>query len=78
MGENESFVFFIEGESSISEVNEMLNNARKAMLEKALMSQKIATNARKNGNPEKWRKFCAVARVWKMAAHELTYMLCPF
>jgi len=63
---------------TIEEIDKYLEESYKLMIEKSKLALETAKAARKKGDFKKWGKFCAVSRVWKMAAREITNIGMPF
>lgn len=70
-------IILLDGQS-IEEVDEQLQEVKTKLLEKARLSMDRARQARKTGDFKKWGKYCSIARAYKISAHEITMIGCPY
>lgn len=60
------------------EVDAELHAVAESYSEKAKLARANAKRYRARGDLVRWRKACAVARVWEMAHDALWMVACPF
>jgi hypothetical protein len=71
-------MLFLPGGAKWAEVVAELHAVAARYLEKAKLARASAKRYRARGDLVRWRKACAVARVWEMAHANLEMVACPF
>lgn len=61
-----------------NEITNDLTVIEKHFKEKSKIAREVAKKAYKKGDKKKWQKYCAVSRVWDIAAHSLYVYTLPF